>query len=733
MSTLHPSTLPLLSLISSIIPIVLEVQQPHLSHLFSQLLHQIYSPRQALPNSWKQWRKTFESREAGVEEKCDVLLDKVERTCTELLRNGIDAIQDWIHHDLLCLVSTEEDEPTELDQSPLLRTSPLGLFIRKTCLSIERTSFTEIWNWFESTKEWFQSSSIGNSPHSPPPVTSSFSVKQKPLSNPQALLLTALGYLQEGSYNLLLLSLEECFKISRSFGDKITLRGCWSLLKRIPEKYRKRFLNEVIGQTNSNDDKTDSKGKGKMFEGGEREEELSNPHDLLFQVYQTLLESDRDPRSSTSSLIRLFPKLYLAQILAISSTSYSNTSSSSNGPHNSIKASSSKGDKKNHPSNAPGGKWEIDLDCFEIELKFVQGELWDRLGISPISKVYQDLVLEDGEEEILRGDDVLEGVGPSSVNTARTVNQDLRLRVLLQRADQLSSQSDRDSTIQAMRLLLTSIETKEQRRKMGLDDRNNFSQWKRTLLDILRRDLTVFGSSTELGEAVQSFDSLLSTPTRTSPDLSPSVRLASNLSNTPHSPSSTLDSISRSIDLVLSRLEMTSCTSTAEALKGLEELEALESRVLVFSSAAFSPGSSSSTIGGRDGEAEEEEMEEKEEKERREEWGEMKRGRKPEAKFWETLARVKIVASDFDVDRSLSRSSSTKQEISRIYSLLESLSTHLSLSPTLSAGETGEWRRRSERYKGERESWEQEKVSEEGVGIDWRKVLEVVELVEEIL
>ena len=163
-------------------------------------------------------------------------------------------------------------------------------------------------------------------------------------------------------------------------------------------------------------------------------------------------------------MIRLFPKLYLAQILAISSTSYSNTSSSPNGPHNSIKASSSKGDKKNHPSNAPGGKWEIDLDCFEIELKFVQGELWDRLGesfckslhkatkthalaswtkkslgISPISKVYQDLVLEDGEEEILRGDDVLEGVGPSSVNTARTVNQDLRLRVLLQRADQVSS------------------------------------------------------------------------------------------------------------------------------------------------------------------------------------------------------------------------------------------------------------------------------------------------------
>lgn len=57
-------------------------------------------------------------------------------------------------------------------------------------------------------------------------------------------------------------------------------------------------MNEVIGQTNSNEDRTDSKGKGKMLEGGEREEELSNPHDLLFQVYQTLLESDRDPRSS---------------------------------------------------------------------------------------------------------------------------------------------------------------------------------------------------------------------------------------------------------------------------------------------------------------------------------------------------------------------------------------------------------------------------------------------------
>lgn len=200
------------------------------------------------------------------------------------MRNGIDAIQDWIHHGsflsrfltfgklrlkLCCdssrslmfsfdrgrrsknntsflnpsliiksranlLQSFNFFQPTELNQSPLLRTSPLGLFIRKTCLSIERMSFTEIWNWFESTKEWFQPSSIGNLPHSPPPVTSSFSVKPKPLSNPQALLLTALGYLQEGSYDLLFLSLEECFKISRSFGDKITLRGCWSLSQLSP-------------------------------------------------------------------------------------------------------------------------------------------------------------------------------------------------------------------------------------------------------------------------------------------------------------------------------------------------------------------------------------------------------------------------------------------------------------------------------------------------------------------
>ncbi|GAA5949357.1 hypothetical protein JCM3765_003382 [Sporobolomyces pararoseus] len=647
MSSLHPSTLPLLSLISSLTPVTTEVQQPHLSHLFSQFLHQIYSPRHTLPRNWKEWRKAFESKEAGVEEKCEFLLDKVERTCVGLLRDGIDAIQDWIHHDLLCLVSTEEDEPTELNQSPLLRTSPLGLFIRKSCLSIERMSFTEIWSWFECTKKWFQSSSISAHSLSPPPPPSAATSNQ-PLSNPQALLLTALGYLEEGTYDLLMLSLEECFKISRSFGDKVTLRGCWSLLKRIPEKYRKRFLNEVIGQTNSNDDKSDSKGKGKMLEG-ETEEELSNPHDILFEVYQALLASDRDQQSSISSLTRVFPKLYLARILAISSSSPSATSTSNN-PYGPNRASHSKMDKKTDPNHSFGGKWEIDLDCFEMEMRFVQGEIWNRLGISPISKAYQDLVLDDGVDGLfVAGERDLEGSSASAASTTRTVKQDLRLRVLLQRADQLSTQSDRNSTIQALKLLLTSIDTKEKRIKIGLDDRNRFSDWKQTLLRVLQQESLESGSSIKRKEGLQPFGSELPTPTCScsATHLSPSVRLASNLSSSPNSPPLTLHAISQSIDLVLSRLEMTSCTSTTEALRGLEELEALESRVLVFSSSAFSNPSSSSA-NDLTLEVEEEEMEEKEVKGNREEWGEMKRGRKVEAKYWETLARVKIVANDFD-------------------------------------------------------------------------------------
>jgi hypothetical protein len=89
------------------------------------------------------------------------------------------------------------------------------------------------------------------------------------------------------------------------------------------------------------------------------------------------------------------------------------------------------------------------------------------------------------------------------------------------------------------------------------------------------------------------------------------------------------------------------------------------------------------------------------------------------------------------VYRSLSSSSVSTEEVSRIYYLLESLSIHLSLSPDISIGQSGEWRRRSERYRLARESYEKEQGEEgnenEKERIDVEGVLKVVDLVEELL
>lgn len=268
------------------------------------------------------------------------------------------------------------------------------------------------------------------------------------------------------------------------------------LLKRVPLEYRSKFLDEVGAEsdTHSRRHSRTSKGKKRAVE----DDDLSNPHDILFEVYRATLELDDDdggsrngqepsvsslatflrstwceneltpPRAFTAyvcddqvALSDLFSKLYAAQTLAISSDSRSSRDKDSNKPTPASSSSSS-----SHNARDRRDMFDVDLDTFAIELRFVQSELWARIGqpfltirlpegrlealksistdhacpgqtgIPSIAEVYRDLVLEETPEQLVPGSAPL--APSSSSNPVHPTTTDLRLRTLLERARDVS-------------------------------------------------------------------------------------------------------------------------------------------------------------------------------------------------------------------------------------------------------------------------------------------------------
>lgn len=118
-------------------------------------------------------------------------------------------------------------------------------------------------------------------------------------------------------------------------------------------------------------------------------------------------------------------------------------------------------------------------------------------------------------------------------------------------------------------------------------------------------------------------------------------------------------SITAAIESSVSRLESTSCTNRDEALKGLQELERIEHQVLIASREAFASCRPESTLhpeASRDATRGEREAEQTK--------GRAK-GTRLEATYWQTLAKARIVASDFEGESffPFSRSSQSRTEL----------------------------------------------------------------------
>ncbi|GAA5854631.1 hypothetical protein JCM5353_008178 [Sporobolomyces roseus] len=698
---LYPSTLPLLTILPLIVTLPSEQPQPHLSFLLSATLKLIYSNSQDQPQSWKECRARMMSQEAGLEEK---LLDVLGQ-CRELLAGGSDAVSDWVHHDLRPLCSSvEEDEPSTIAQAPILRTSPLGIFLRKSALRIDKMGFEELAEWCKEVERWFNGGGRGAQVTSGKRMktTSSTAPQRPPLSNPQLLLSTALSHFHQKNYDLLLLSLSECFKISRSLGDRKTLDGCWSLLKRIPKEYQTRFLNDTGTNDQDKSGGGGGKGKSRMIE----EFSKSNPHDILYEIQSSL---DRTESVNHSTISNHFLRLYIAQTLSTTSPPSTNPPPKPGQPNTT--ASTSKG----------GPKLEIDREEFRTSSEYVKSRLWDQLNIAPLSQVHQDLSILSSSSST-----------PSSSDL-------FPLRILISRAQTLS---DQNHSSEALQLLLNAVGTKPGRdglfRTSPEDARDaGWGEWKGCLWKVLERGLERKGDT----EGTRAIRALLprSKPTRNSRQ-SPASSLSSSLLDTSRSP----NELESKLSLTLSRLSMNSCTSPDEAKKGLIDLEGVMNLVLLRSSSAQGEKGKSEEEGEQ--EMEDDESNSKEQGVERVRSG-MNDDRELEARYWELRAKLKIVESDFNdttikdclplLEKSLRlyRSLSLHPQALSILTQLHSLFVHLALSEEISPGEAGEWRRRSEGYRVGLDEVREGKIrgDEKEGGWDWRKVVEMVRALEELI
>jgi len=206
-----------------------------------------------------------------------------------------------------------------------------------------------------------------------------------------------------------------------------------------------------------------------------------------------------------------------------------------------------------------------------------------------------------------------------------------------------------------LKLLLSGIETFEKRELIGLSfptgrrrrrrsyevkDDGAFSKWKQSVLRILQEveEEEDGGGLREDGDSTKF--------------KSPAISLSNSLKKL-NDNKNTTTTISELIDLSLTRLEITACNSSEEAKKSLKLLNSLQNQVLIFSSSATTTTTmTTSTVDASIEEEEEEGSQVKmtEEMEEEKYWGEMTSGenKKLEAKYCQVLAKLKIVASDYD-------------------------------------------------------------------------------------
>ncbi|GAA5910654.1 hypothetical protein JCM5296_001682 [Sporobolomyces johnsonii] len=503
MGRLHPSTIPTLCLIKSLASAPPDLAQPHLDSLLEFGLDLIYASNQ--PTSLNQWLQSAER-----DQPSDALRSAVADLEVEVLNLKSDLRP-------LCAWS-EEDEPS-VTPAPLLRASPLGIFLRRASLSFSKLSFEEGVAWWAEFDAWCRdgrpaSSSGTRSSYEKARMTADYQTLRSELrsyeldtessrNRPQyALLHQALLDYEAGGIEAALQAIEEATQIARNVGDAGCLAALRKRLQAAPGRRATRRTPPSIPSASSLDGRS--------------------PYDLLWDIHHA--------RSNDAPVHTLFTTLYAAQAM-----------------------------QQSRPDSSKSSNATLTDSDYDASWQAASAALWLDMSILHLARLRENLALE-----------FLDPEQPA---------WDVKLAILSRQAVRLAQQNQSE---QAIRLLLHAVESRSERRDMGVQE---VATWQRTLFTCAlieaerRRDEATARSIAALLPHHHPDDG--KTPFSDSPaNPSPSALLASSLLTYHTSSAQSLASSRLSSLCAIVEARIAVSPTPEEAARGLAELEGAWGEVL---------------------------------------------------------------------------------------------------------------------------------------------------------
>ncbi|TNY17804.1 hypothetical protein DMC30DRAFT_419429 [Rhodotorula diobovata] len=342
----------------------------------------------------------------------------------------------WVTNEARTLVAPSDDDEVTLSlhppPPPLLRASPLGLFVRRTALSFAQLEFSQTLEWWGAFERWcdgdaaaaegkrrregpdFARARLQQDYHAARELVRTFvPAGQRDPTAQQALLHLALIEHEDGGYDAARLALDEATQVARTVGDSGCLSACASLRLRL--------------------DAADPSPSAGRTPRPRARPARDSPHDLLWDVARRCASDPHAP------LPALFAQLVRARA-ARQERAF---------PHAHAAAKNDPPGRGATPAAAGKGRGGDEGEGdFEAGWHAVAGGLWDAMGIAPLSRVHDALALS-----------LLDRALPASTWDTRlsvlalpASAWDTRLSVLARRAAHLARSENRPAA--ARRVLL---------------------------------------------------------------------------------------------------------------------------------------------------------------------------------------------------------------------------------------------------------------------------------------
>ncbi|GAA6058207.1 hypothetical protein JCM3770_005014 [Rhodotorula araucariae] len=439
-AALAPAVIPTLCLVSLVAAASLAPQPvPHLDALAALALECTHEHDQAPPPSLHRWLDR--ARGPNPSDPLAADITGIHQTVLAVRARGMDNALHWLANQFRTLVAPSDDDELTVTlhaapPPPLLRASPLGVYVRRAAITLARLEFAETLEWWGVFERWcdgempeargkrrrevssFARARLQQDYHAAREHVRTFvSAGQREPTAQQALLHLALVEYEDGGLEAAQLALDEATQIARTVGDSACLAACASL--------RLRLEAAVSG----------AEGSGRKIGRAARD----SPHDLLWELGERCAEG--------APLDTLFPLLVLSRAAA---------------QHLAFPPARP---PKPDPAHAPGPPAATSSapaaapdPAFDAAWHAAAAGLWDEIGVDALARVHMQLAgaIDDAQRPAW---DVRLAVLAREVNSAAADLAYARLRKLLVREKRPAA---------ATRALLCAVDTRDKRAGMGM-------------------------------------------------------------------------------------------------------------------------------------------------------------------------------------------------------------------------------------------------------------------------